>query len=80
MNGKEWDRGRGTAPGPSGKGKEEKHTFFFYKIGYSLCSRLDPEFVFGRRNVFAWREQMIFVRSQRHKELALLSLFMNVYL
>jgi len=36
----EWDRG--TGPGPSGKGKEEKHTFFFEEIGDSRCSRLDP--------------------------------------
>ena len=40
LNGMEW--GRGTGPGPSGKGKDEKHTFFFEKTGDSRCSRLDP--------------------------------------
>jgi len=78
LNGKE--RGRGTGPGPSGKGKEEKHTFFFYGICDSRGSRLDPEFGSGKRNVFAWRKQMVLVRSQRHKEVTLLCLFMNVYL
>lgn len=57
MNGMEW--GRETGPGPFGKGKEEKHTFFFDGIGDSRCSRLDPEFGSGKRNVFAWRKQIV---------------------
>ncbi len=36
----EW--GRGTGPGPSGKGKDEKRTFFFDGMGDSRCSHLDP--------------------------------------
>ncbi len=47
MNKMEWDRG--TGPGPSGKGEDEKRAFFFDETGDSRCSRLDPEFGSGKR-------------------------------
>lgn len=80
MSGKE--RGRGTGPNPSGKGKEEKHTFFFDGIVDSRGSRLDPECGSGngKKECFRVAKTNDLVRSQRHKEIMLLCLFMNVYL